>query len=164
MNGASLRVRRMTEADADAVVALAARLKHAPHWPRATYAAMLAVDAASRRIALVSEIETTGALAGFAIASVTAPEAELESIAVAAEFQRGGVARGLFEAVARELRAAAVTEVLLEVRPSNAAARGLYRSLGFAEAGRRAGYYADPAEDALVLRLRLGCRTAGSQL
>ncbi len=59
---------------------------------------MLAVDAASRRIALVSEIETTGALAGFAIASVTAPEAELESIAVAAEFQRGGVARGLFEA------------------------------------------------------------------
>ena len=155
MNREDPRIRPMTDADVGPVAALAAGLAHAPRWPRATYVAMLEAGAAPRRIALVSENETAGELAGFAIASVTAPEAELESIAVAAGFQRRGLARGLFGAMARELRAAGVTEVLLEVRPSNAAARGLYRALGFAEAGRRAGYYADPAEDALVLRLRL---------
>jgi ribosomal-protein-alanine N-acetyltransferase len=155
MSREGLRIRPMRDADVDTVIALAAELAHAPHWPRATYMAMLKADAAPRRVAFVSENETIGELAGFAVASVTAPEAELESIAVASRWQRGGIARALFEAVVRELRGAEVTEVLLEVRPSNAAARGLYAALGFAEAGRRASYYADPVEDALVLRLRL---------
>ena len=39
----------------------------------------------------------------------------------------------------------------LEVRDSNAAARMLYRQLGFAEEGRRSAYYRDPEEDALLL-------------
>ncbi len=159
MTAARFPIRAMTKDDIDAVMALAERVEHAPHWPRATYGAMLdsGLDAAltPRRIVLVSENGTSGAVAGFAIASVTAPEAELESIAVAPEFQRAGVARGLVEAVARALRKAEVTEILLEVRPSNAAALGLYRALGFTETGRRTGYYADPVEDALVLRLRL---------
>ena len=41
----------------------------------------------------------------------------------------------------------------LEVRPSNAAARTLYRSLGFRETGRRPRYYGD--EDALLMTLDL---------
>jgi ribosomal-protein-alanine N-acetyltransferase len=45
--------------------------------------------------------------------------------------------------------------MLLEVRPSNTGAIALYQAAGFAEIGRRKGYY--PAhggkrEDALVLR------------
>lgn len=153
-----LRIRPMTEADLDGVVALAAALADAPHWPRAAYAAMLAADAKPRRIALVYENETangrTGELAGFVVASLMPPEAELEFIAVAAGLQRRGVARGLFEAIKSELRAVGVTDLVLEVRPSNRAARALYGALGFTEAGRRAGYYADPAEDALLLRKR----------
>ncbi len=46
--------------------------------------------------------------------------------------------------------------VLLEVRPSNARALAVYERFGFAEIGRRKGYY--PAhegkrEDAIVMRL-----------
>ena len=58
--------------------------------------------------------------------------------------------------MAQELIAAQITDVLLEVRASNAAALAVYRALGFAATGRRPRYYADPPEDALLLQLRLG--------
>jgi ribosomal-protein-alanine N-acetyltransferase len=83
-------------------------------------------------------------------------QAELETIAVAAPSQRQGVGRQLWAAMARELRLAGVREVRLEVRASNRPAIGLYRALGFAETGRRPRYYADPAEDAVLMDLQLG--------
>jgi ribosomal-protein-alanine N-acetyltransferase len=45
----------------------------------------------------------------------------------------------------------------LEVRPSNAAARALYRAEGFAEVGLRRDYYpaAGGREDAVIMELRL---------
>jgi ribosomal-protein-alanine N-acetyltransferase len=48
--------------------------------------------------------------------------------------------------------------VLLEVRPSNIRALDIYRRYGFAEIGRRKGYYPAPnqqREDAIVMRLEL---------
>ena len=83
------------------------------------------------------------------------PQAELETIAVTGGGQRRGVARRLFAALAGELGAAGVKDVLLEVRASNAPALGFYRALGFQESGRRPRYYADPVEDAVLLELRL---------
>jgi ribosomal-protein-alanine N-acetyltransferase len=148
----------MTAADLDRVIEIAQNLKQAPHWPRSVYLAALDRLAVPRRIALVAEAMGTGAVAGFAVACLlvgTAPlEAELETIAVAANFQRRGVARQLFQALAGELRSAKATAVILEVRTSNTAAQALYRSLGFVEAGRRPRYYADPVEDAVLMRLR----------
>jgi len=41
--------------------------------------------------------------------------------------------------------------VTLEVRLSNAAAQGLYRSRGFREVGRRPEYYPDNGEDAVIM-------------
>jgi len=96
-----------------------------------------------------------GRVAGFLVASLVPPQAELESIAVDPEFQRRGVARGLFAALASELGPAQVTEVILESRVSNSLALALYAGLGFAEIGRRPRYYADPIEDAVLMRLRL---------
>ena len=66
------------------------------------------------------------------------------------------MARRLFAALTEELTSAAVTEVLLEVRASNAQALEFYRALGFQETGRRRQYYADPVEDAVLLGLKLG--------
>ena len=96
-----------------------------------------------------------GEVVGFAVASLLPPEAELETIAVASTAQRHGLARRLFVELAAKLVAAQITEVFLEVRASNQPALGLYRGLGFAETGRRARYYHDPVEDAVLMRLRL---------
>ncbi|OPX39624.1 MAG: hypothetical protein B1H13_09390 [Desulfobacteraceae bacterium 4484_190.3] len=45
--------------------------------------------------------------------------------------------------------------VFLEVRPSNTPARKLYRQVGFREVGRRAKYYSDTGEDAILMALQL---------
>lgn len=153
---AALRIRRMRAADLEQVMAIAASLKGAPQWPRAAYVSALGKDSTPRRIALVAEEPGSGALAGFAVASFLAPQAELETIAVSAEEQRRGIGRKLFFALVDELRAAAASEFLLEVRASNQRALGFYCSLGWNEAGRRPRYYADPEEDAVLMSLGLG--------
>jgi ribosomal-protein-alanine N-acetyltransferase len=51
-----------------------------------------------------------------------------------------------------ELGAAALE---LEVRAGSVGAIALYTGLGFVGIGRRAGYYREPVEDALLMRLDL---------
>lgn len=135
-----------------AILTLADSLPGVPHWSRSNYQAALNPANPTPRIALVAEANK-GILAGFAVASLAGPEAELESIAVAPSWQRQGIARGLFRHLARQLCARGVDKVFLEVRASNLPARNLYISLGFAELGRRKSYYADPPEDAILLCL-----------
>lgn len=144
----------MTVADLDRVQEIASSLKDAPQWSRSAYLAALDPHAALRRIALVAEYPA-GFVAGFAVASVLPPEAELESIAVAFALQRRGLASQLFRALVDGFRPAGITDVLLELRASNQPALGLYRTLGFVVAGRRSRYYQEPVEDAILLRLGL---------
>ena len=153
------RIRRMSPEDLDRVMEIAASLKDAPQWPREAYTAALDMDpnqdATPRRIALVTDGGQAGKVMGLAVASLIPPQAELETIAVDAHYQRSGLARGLFAELADRLRLAGVTEIILEVRASNERALGLYRRLGFVEIGRRPGYYQAPAEDAILMRLEL---------
>lgn len=118
-------------------------------WSAKEFAAMLA-DAAT--ILAVRD-------AGFALGRVAGPEAELLTIAVAAEARRQGVGSALLADFEAAAAARGAVEALLEVAASNAAARALYEARGYAAVGRRRGYYrpADgPAVDALVLRRTLG--------
>lgn len=150
------RIRPMTPADVDAILEIAGSLNHAPHWPASAYFTALDPCATPRRIALVADDPQSGATIGFAVSSVIPPQAELETIAVAAGRQRRGIARRLFAATLDALTTAQITDLLLEVRASNAPALAFYNALGFATTARRPRYYADPPEDALLLQLRLG--------
>jgi [ribosomal protein S18]-alanine N-acetyltransferase len=150
-----VRIRPLAAGDLDNVLEIAGSLPQAPQWPRSAYVAAIDPESLPRRIAVVAECVGTGAIAGFAIARVVEPEAELETIGVARGMQRSGIARRLFAALAGELRSAHVTEVTLEVRASNAPALALYRSLDFSEYGHRVRYYVDPVEDAVLMRLNL---------
>ena len=98
-----VRVRAMQAADLNAVLAIAASLPSAPHWPRVAYLAALSDRSTPLRIALVAT-DATGIVTGFAIASLLPPEAELETIAVAPERQRQGVGRELLAVLAEALR------------------------------------------------------------
>jgi len=65
------------------------------------------------------------------------------------------MARTLLGGILDDARQRRLRLVVLEVRPSNAEARGLYDSFGFRVVGRRRGYYYDTGEDALVMEARL---------
>jgi ribosomal-protein-alanine acetyltransferase len=88
---------------------------------------------------------------GFLVAQCGGPEWELENMAVVRGFRRRGVGRALLETLLEAARAGGAERILLEVRTSNLAAIGLYGHAGFAELGRRPGYYRNPPEDALIM-------------
>jgi ribosomal-protein-alanine N-acetyltransferase len=150
-----VRIRRMREADLDRVLEIGTSLVEAPKWPASAYTAAIDPLHIPRRIALAAVDLQSDALAGFLVASSVAPEAELETIAVASGGQRRGVGTLLFKALVQELQAERVTGLILEVRASNRAALDFYRAQGFRETGRRPGYYADPEEDAILMELSL---------
>jgi ribosomal-protein-alanine N-acetyltransferase len=146
-------IRRMTASDLDRVLAIAQNLPQAPHWTQPAYLKAIDPESTPRRIALVASGPQPGSILGFAVASLLPPQAELETIAVAPESQRLGLGERLFQALAAELKAAGVGDVLLEVRASNRRAQAFYRALGFIKTGLRPGYYADPIEDAVLMHL-----------
>jgi len=96
-------------------------------------------------------------LIGYAVLMVALDEAHLLNFAVAAEWQSQGIGRRFLHHMIDVARGAACQIVYLEVRPSNAVARHLYRSAGFQQIAIRPQYY--PAvsgrEDALFLGLSL---------
>ena len=146
-------IRRMTTADLDHVLAIAQSFPQAPQWPRPAYLTALNPESAPRRIALAAA--GPGSLFGFAVARLLPPQAELETIAVAPDSQRRGLGQFIFRALVTELKAAGVGELLLEVRVSNGAALDFYQAVGFIQTGLRPGYYADPKEDAVLMRFAL---------
>ena len=88
---------------------------------------------------------------GFLVTRRTAPgEREILNLAVDAQHRRQGIARALLKHALDRAHA----DWYLEVRQSNAAAIGLYHSLGFEQVVLRPGYYSEPAESGIVMKLR----------
>ncbi|HVL20258.1 MAG TPA: GNAT family N-acetyltransferase [Amaricoccus sp.] len=113
-------------------------------WTPAEFAAFLAEPSTI----LVAED------AGFAVGRVAGPEAELLTLAVEPAVRRQGTARRLVRAFEAAAAARGAEEALLEVAVTNGPARALYATLGYAQVGRRRGYYARaaaPPVDAVVL-------------
>jgi ribosomal-protein-alanine N-acetyltransferase len=142
------RYRHMTAADLDAVVAIEQDVYPHP-WTRGNFRDSLA---AGYQCWIA---ECGGEIAGYCVVAMAPDEAHLLNMSVAASWQRRGIGRevlGFVLQLARESRAA---RILLEVRPSNEAARALYTAAGFTAIGTRRNYY--PAgggrEDAIVLQL-----------
>jgi ribosomal-protein-alanine N-acetyltransferase len=94
---------------------------------------------------------------GYAILMIALDEAHLLNFAVAPEWQNQGIGREFLTHMIEGARDGGCQIVYLEVRPSNLAARHLYRKVGFQQIAIRPEYY--PAvsgrEDALFLGLTL---------
>lgn len=94
---------------------------------------------------------------GYAIIAIAAGEAHLLNLSIDEAHQRQGFGAVMLSHVLSVVRDRRAAMLFLEVRPSNEAARGLYRKFGFKRVGVRRDYY--PAtqgrEDAWVLALVL---------
>jgi ribosomal-protein-alanine N-acetyltransferase len=165
MSASRIELRPAAASDLAAIFALESATDGAPHWPQATYEAILDEQLAAGQRCLILA-ETDAALAGFAVGlmhripttdrdDLDDRVAELESVMVASSARRAGTGRALCCAVLDWCRSNRATEVVLEVRSGSAGAIALYAGLGFTQAGRRPRYYRDPDEDALILRLPL---------
>jgi ribosomal-protein-alanine N-acetyltransferase len=89
-------------------------------------------------------------VSGFVVGSTVLGEAEILNLAVRPGNRRMGVATSLVTALMDGYLLAGVRKFFLEVRESNRGAIAFYEGLGFREVGRRADYYRDPTEAALV--------------
>ena len=98
----------------------------------------------------------------FTICWVIDRERHLQNIATAPAWRSRGVARTMMNYLLDEVHRGAAAVIMLEVRESNQEARALYDSLGFAETGRRKGYYSDTGEDAVIMSLDIDEENLGS--
>jgi ribosomal-protein-alanine N-acetyltransferase len=144
------RYRHMTAADLDAVVAIEQDVYPHP-WTRGNFSDSLA---AGYQCWIA---ECGGEIAGYCVVAIAAGEAHLLNMSVAAPWQRRGIGRVVLGFVLRLARESGSARILLEVRPSNEAARALYSAAGFTIIATRRDYYPAGAdrEDAIVLQLDL---------
>ena len=93
--------------------------------------------------------------AGFIVSRVVADELHVNNVAVRPQYRRMGIGSRLLNAALAQGATQGSRMAFLEVRASNQAARKLYEGCGFRRVGRRAGYYRDPSEDALIMSVSM---------
>lgn len=102
----------------------------------------------ARMASLIRDHETVALVAckgsrvqGFAVMQFGEEHAHLSLLCVRPACQRQGIGRCLIEWLVESARVAGIVSIRLELRVDNAAALGLYRSMGFAETRLEPGYY-----------------------
>lgn len=140
--------RAMREEDLDAVMEIE-HLGYAQPWTRGIFHDCLRVGY------LCQVLEIEGEVHAYGVMSSGGGEAHVLNLCVRRQSQRQGLGRMMLGHLIDAARRLHVDLVLLEVRPSNSSAVGLYLSMGFSEVGLRRNYY--PAkggrEDALIMAL-----------
>ena len=137
--------------DLDAVAALEADTFTNP-WTRD----MLERELRQSDVARVYVVRLSGQrVAAFCACWLVYDELHINTIAVAANLRRQGIATALMSFLLTEAAAHGARRTFLEVRRSNVPAQRLYETLGFKETGVRKNYYSHPEEDALVLTLEM---------
>lgn len=146
-----MNIRPATPADIPSILSVERTSDRAAHWSETEYRNAFLAGTVPRIILVAEETE----ILAFIFVRALGPEWEIENVAVSADARRHGIGVKLIQAVATQAQHRGAEALILEVRASNQAARGLYERAGFNEAGRRKDYYANPTEDAIHYRLDL---------
>ncbi|SDE30468.1 [SSU ribosomal protein S18P]-alanine acetyltransferase [Blastococcus fimeti] len=141
----ALRPMRLT--DLATVMELEEELFAPDTWTAAMYREELALT--DTRHYLVAEED--GTVVGYAGLIAYDDEAHVATIGVTGSRQGEGIGAQLLDALLAEADRRSPV-VLLEVRADNEHAQELYRRRGFAEIGRRRGYYQPSGTDAVVMK------------
>jgi ribosomal-protein-alanine N-acetyltransferase len=139
--------------DLAAILALQRKYPAVVTWNDTVWSGLLdAVGMPLRRVWLA---ESTGQVVGFAVLGIAADVGEFEMLLVEESARGKGLGRALCQTAMQWAAGNSVRRFELEVRESNAAARGIYASLGFVVQGVRPRYYHHPTEDAVLMGLML---------
>lgn len=146
---APLSIRPMTESDIPQVLNIENSIHQFP-WSEQNF-----IDSIQSNYSLHCLLKNQQ-LIGYIVMMEVVDEYHLLNISICADLQGQGLGRYLLEWGLEQAQAANMQGMLLEVRPSNAQAQGLYEKLGFQHIGVRKNYYpaAQGREDALVLMKR----------
>ena len=147
---AGATIRAFLPADAAAVTDILRESPEASQWTEWGFKELLGWRGV---LALVGE--DGGKVIGFLIGRQVGGEAEILNAAVILTKRRKGQGGALLKAVMDDFRERGVSRVFLEVRESNEAGIAFYEKHGFSKTGRRAGYYRDPDEPAIVMEMKL---------
>ena len=139
--------RKMVPEDADAVARVEAACFPVP-WSRESFWR----EASNEHTSYILAVDTeTNEIIGYAGCWILGDEAQITNVAILPEYRGCGAGTQLMAASIAAACARGATAMTLEVRPSNAPALALYHHFGFAEVGRRKGYYSDNGEDAIIM-------------
>lgn len=155
----AVRLAPMTVLQTDAVATIEAAAYAFP-WSRGNFVDSLAAGYLAEVL-----IDPTADVIGYYVAMPVVDELHLLNITVAPAWQGQGHALRLLDRVVHQARGMDARAVWLEVRESNARARGIYERYGFDIVGRRPGYYPAPGgarEDALLMSLPLTVLNEGA--
>jgi ribosomal-protein-alanine N-acetyltransferase len=120
-------------------------------WSQETFWSELAGVPSSRHYVVA---ESAGQVVGYAGLMVVGREADIQTLAVAAERRGQGVGSRLLDALLDEAARRGCARVTLEVEAASHAAQHLYARRGFTAVARRSDYYG-PGSDALIMHMRL---------
>ncbi|OAU81571.1 alanine acetyltransferase [Lacticaseibacillus rhamnosus] len=120
-------LRRMTEADVDAALAIERRIYHDTPWDRYAFFSELR----KVRHSLYLAVEDAGQMVALIGTWFTMNEAHVTNIAVDPAYQHMGLGRFLMQFMIGRAIDYGSQKITLEVRTNNEIAKRLYRSLGF---------------------------------
>ncbi|MGV3652707.1 MAG: ribosomal protein S18-alanine N-acetyltransferase [Noviherbaspirillum sp.] len=146
------RMARMQTADLDEVVRIEYSVYPFP-WMRQNF-----VDSLDSGYDAWVMRDAQGRICGYFLLMMAVDEAHLLNITIDPALHGRGLGLALLDHATALARRRGMQSILLEVRPSNQRALGIYRRYGYGQIGSRKNYY--PAaqgqrEDAIVMRLVL---------
>ena len=155
---AQIMITRMTEHDLLEVVEIEEQ-SGLSRWGWAAYYAEL--QGVNRDLMLIARLARAPIIehqriAGYIVARESAGELHINNVAVRVQYRRRGIGIALLSRIVEAAKGLKVQVAFLEVRSGNHAAQELYKKIGFKPIARRADYYSEPREDAVVMSLTLG--------
>jgi ribosomal-protein-alanine N-acetyltransferase len=144
-----LKIRRVEERDIDEILAIQAACPEIAQWTSWDY------DRVARGEMAGWAAEEESSVVGFLVARRVVNEIEILNFAVSSRARGRGTGTMLLQEALAWGREFGAVQAILEVRASNQAALRFYERHRFLIVGRRARYYNEPPEDALLLTAKL---------
>ncbi|MGH2621354.1 MAG: ribosomal protein S18-alanine N-acetyltransferase [Anaerolineales bacterium] len=147
-----VHIREMTLEDLPGVLEID-RVSFPVPWPERSYRFELIDNPAAQLFVAETLDEAESQVVGFIGYWLIGDEVHISTFAIHPDYRKQGIGESMMVRALGTARTRGAALATLEVRVSNLPAIHLYEKLGFEPVGRRAGYYRDNGEDALLMTL-----------